>query len=92
MVSLSELLGPPTPLGPPAELARSRSKAPVPAAALNTPDPAAFPDDTTALPLVAGPSVEATVTEADPAPARSLSADLRLEPKPNICNMMNNVH
>ena len=44
------------------------------------PDPAEFAAETTALPVVVGPSVDATVTE-EPAPVRSLSADLRLEPK-----------
>ena len=81
MVSLSELAGLPTPLGPPAEFPLSRSSAPPPVIAPITPDPTEFPEDTTALPDVGGPSVAATVTEDDPVLTRSRSADLRLDPK-----------
>ena len=42
-------------------------------------DPAGLEADTTALPVVALPSVGATVTD-EVVPVRSLSADLRLDP------------
>ena len=75
-MSLSEVVGP---LIPPDEFPRSRSKALVLEPAFKFPDPAEFAADTTAFPVVGGPSVDATVTD-DPGPFRSLSADLRLDP------------
>ena len=59
---------------------RSLSNAPVLVAAFITPVPVEFPAETTALPVVVEPSVDATVTD-DPVPVRSLSADLRLDPE-----------
>ena len=78
-MSRSVLLVPPVDPEIPLELPLSRSNAlldPV----FKEPEPAWLLADTIALPEVAFPSVDATVTD-ELVPVRSRSADLRLEPK-----------
>ena len=70
---------PPVLPDPLAELPLSRSIALLDAT-FNDPVPAWLVADTTALPEVVFPSVDATVTE-ELVPVLSLSADLRLDPK-----------